>query len=125
MRIATIIVRLLLGALLLFASISYFFHLMPEPEQTGNIKIFNEGIKASGYLMTLAKIVELLCGISFVSGKFMKLFAVILVPVTLNILLINVFMMPEGTPIAAALFLGNLFLIYTNWNSYKGIFVAN
>ena len=124
MKIATLSIRLLIGALLLFASISYFFHLIPEPEQTGNMKIFNEGIKASGYLMTLAKVVELLCGLSFVSGKFMKLFAVILVPVTLNILLINVFMMPEGIPIAAALFAGNLFLIYTNWDSYKGIFTA-
>jgi uncharacterized membrane protein YphA (DoxX/SURF4 family) len=124
MKIATIIVRLLVGALLLFASISYFFHLIPEPEQTGNIKIFNEGIKASGYLMTLAKVVELIAGLTIISGKFMKIGAVILVPVTLNILLINVFMMPEGTPIAAALFIGNLFLIYTNWDSYKGIFTA-
>ncbi len=124
MKIATIIVRSLVGLLLLFASISYFFHLIPEQEQTGNMKIFSDGIKASGYLMTLAKVVELLCGLSFVSGKFIKLFAVILVPVTLNILLINVFMMPEGIPIAGALFIGNLFLIYTNWDSYKGIFTA-
>ncbi len=124
MRIAIIIVRLLLGALLLFASISYFFHLIPEPEQTGNMKIFNEGLKASGYLMPLAKVVELIAGLTFVTGKFMKIGAVIAVPVTLNILLINAFMMPEGTPIAAALFLGNLFLIYANWNSYKHLFTA-
>ncbi len=124
MRIATIIVRLLLGALLLFASISYFFHLMPEPVFTGNMKTFNDGIAASGYLMPLAKVVELITGLTFVTGKFMKIGAVIAVPVTLNILLINVFMMPEGIPIAAALFVGNLFLIYTNWESYKGIFTA-
>jgi uncharacterized membrane protein YphA (DoxX/SURF4 family) len=124
MRIATIIVRLLLGALLLFASISYFFHLMPEPVFTGNMKTFNDGIAASGYLMPLAKVVELIAGLTFVTGKFMKIGAVIAVPVTLNILLINAFMMPEGTPIAAALFLGNLFLIYTNWSSYKHLFTA-
>ncbi|WP_395063202.1 DoxX family membrane protein [Flavobacterium sp.] len=124
MRIATIIVRLLLGALLLFASISYFFHLMPEPAFTGNMKTFNEGIAASGYLMPLAKVVELIAGLTFVTGKFMKIGAIIAVPVTLNILLINAFMMPEGTPIAAALFVGNLFLIYTNWNSYKHLFTA-
>lgn len=124
MRIATIIVRLLLGALLLFASISYFFHLIPEPVFTGNMKTFNDGIAASGYLMPLAKVVELIAGLTFVTGKFMKIGAVIAVPVTLNILLINAFMMPEGTPIAAALFLGNLFLIYANWNSYKHLFTA-
>ena len=79
---------------------------------------------ASKYLLPLAKSVELIAGLTIISGKFMKIGAVILVPVTLNILLINVFMMPEGIPIAAALFVGNLFLIYTNWDSYKGIFTA-
>ena len=83
-----------------------------------------DGFMASKYLLPLAKSVELIAGLTIISGKFMKIGAVILVPVTLNILLINVFMMPEGIPIAAALFVGNLFLIYTNWDSYKGIFTA-
>jgi hypothetical protein len=45
-------------------------------------------------------------------------------PVSLNILLINIFMMPEGAPIAAILFLGNVFVMYTNWNSYKEMLKA-
>lgn len=124
MKIATIVIRLLIGAFLLFASISYFFHLMPEPPQVGNMKTFSDGLKASGYLMPLAKVVELIAGLTFVTGKFMKIGALILVPVSLNILLINIFMMPEGTPIAAVLFAGNLFLIYENWDSYKQLFTA-
>jgi hypothetical protein len=32
MKIATIVIRTLIGLLLLFASISYFFKLMPQPE---------------------------------------------------------------------------------------------
>ena len=88
------------------------------------MKTLMDGFMASKYLLPLAKSVELIAGLTIISGKFMKIGAVILVPVTLNILLINVFMMPEGIPIAAALFVGNLFLIYTNWDSYKGIFTA-
>ena len=122
MRIATIIVRVLLGGMMLFASIAYFFQLFPEPVYSGNMKTFNEGLNASGYLMPLAKTIELLCGLSIITGKFMKLFVVVLVPITLNILLINVFMMPEGIAISAVLFLFNLFLIYANWNSYKYLF---
>ncbi len=125
MKITTIIIRTLIGLLLLFASIIFFFHLVPEPSQTGAMKTFGDGLKASKYLMPLAKIVELLCGLSFVSGKFVKLFAIVLLPVTLNILLINIFMMPDGIPIAASLFLGNIFIIYRNWDSYKGLFSAN
>lgn len=124
MKIATIIVRVLMGLLLLFASLSYFLNFSEEPNSTGDLKLFMDGLMASKYMMPLAKTVELICGISFVTGKFIKICAMILVPVTLNILLINIFMMPEGTPIAAALFLGNLFIIYKNWDSYKALFVA-
>ena len=124
MKIAIIIVRILVGGFLLFASLTYFFHLVPEPNFTGAMKIFTEGLIASKYLMPLAKSVELIAGLTIISGKFMKIGAVILVPITLNILLINVFLIPQGIPIAAILFLGNLFLIYSNWNSYKYLFTA-
>lgn len=122
MKIATIIVRILTGLFLLFASITYFLKLFPNPEFTGNMKTFNDGLDASGYLMPLAKAVELICGLSFLFGKFIKVSAIVLVPVTLNIFLINVFMMPDGIPISGILFLANLFIIYTNWNSYKHLF---
>jgi putative oxidoreductase len=122
MKIATIIIRILVGLFLLFASVTYFLKSFPTPELTGNMKIFNDGLMASGYLMPLAKAVELLCGLSFVTGKFLKISAIILVPVTLNILLINIFMTPQGTPLASVLFLANLFIIYRNWDSYKHLF---
>jgi len=122
MKIATIIVRVCIGLFLLYASIAYFFNLMPEKEVTGNFKAFNTGLIASVYLMPLAKAVELLCGLSYVSGKFVTLANIVILPVTLNILLINYFMSPETLPIALLLFLGNLFLIYRYWNNYKTVF---
>lgn len=119
MKIATIIIRTLIGLLMLFASITYFFKLMPEPEMTGNMKVFTDGIATSVYLMPLTKIVELVCGLCFVSGKFMKIAPLVLLPISINIFFINVFLVPEGIPIAAFLLLGNMFLIYRNWESYK------
>lgn len=124
MKIATIIIRSLIGLLLLFASISYFLHLFPEPPLAGNMKIFNDGIKASGYLMPLVKTVELLCGLAFVTGKFNKLAFIILMPISINIIFTHIFLAPEGIPVAAFLFVGNIFLIYTKWDSYKGLFTA-
>lgn len=124
MKIATIIVRTLIGLLLLFASITYFFHLMPEPEVTGNFKAFNVGLIASVYLMPLAKAIELLCGLSYVSGRYVTLANILILPITLNILFINYFMAPEGLPIAIGLFVGNIFLIYRHWNNYKSVFAV-
>lgn len=122
MKIVTIVVRVLIGLLLLFASISFFLKLVPEPVTTGDFKAFQLGLVASTYLMPLAKAVELLCGLSYVTGKYVTLANIIIMPITLNILLINYFLSPEGLPIAIAMFLGNLFLIYRYWNNYKTVF---
>ena len=82
MKIATIIIRIMLGLLFLYTSISYFFHLTPEPATTGEFKAFQVGLVASTYLLPLAKAVELLCGLSFVTGKYMTLANLMLFPVT-------------------------------------------
>ena len=124
MKLATVIVRVLIGALLLFASISFFLKLVPEPVSTGDFKAFQVGLVASTYLMPLAKGVELLCGLAFITGRFVALANIVILPVTLNILLINYFLSPETLPIAIFMFLGNIFLIYSYWGNYKTIFMV-
>ncbi|MDL2141775.1 MULTISPECIES: DoxX family membrane protein [Flavobacterium] len=122
MKIATIIVRVLIGLLLLFASLSFFFKLAPEPETTGDFKAFNMGLVASTYLLPLAKSIELLCGIAFVTGRYVTLANILILPITVNILFINYFLAPQGLPLAILLFLANLFLIYRYWDNYKSVF---
>ena len=125
MKIAAIIIRTMLGLLFLYTSLSYFFHLTPEPISTGEFKAFQLGLVASMYLLPLAKAVELLCGLSFITGKYMTLANIIIFPVTLNILLINYFLTPENLPIAIFVFVGNIFLIFTHWDNYKSLFRAD
>jgi len=121
MKITTIIVRVLLGALMLFASISYFFNLGEQPEPTGDMATVMGGFMATKYLFPLIKTVELLAGLMLVSGKFVKLGAIILLPVSVNIFLIHAFIAPADLPIAGFVLFANLFLIYANWDSYKEI----
>ena len=122
MKIATIIVRVLLGLFLLFASLSYFFKFGEQPTPTGEMAVVMSGFMVTKYLFPLAKVVELLSGLSYVSGKFMKLFNLVLLPVSVNILFINAFLAPENLPVALVLLVGNLFLIYAHWDSYKVLF---
>lgn len=124
MKIATIIIRVLIGLLLLFASIAFFLKLMPEPETTGDFKAFQIGLVASTYLMPLVKIIELICGLAFVSGRYVTIANLIILPVTINILFVNFFLSPENLPIALFVFLGNLFLIYRYWDNYRSLFTA-
>ena len=125
MKIATLIVRTLMGDIFLCTSISYFVLSNPEPTTTGDFKAFQIGLIASTYLMPLARSVEFLCGLSFITGKFTTLANIVIFPVIINILLINYFLTPNNLPIGIAVFLGNLFLIYSHWQNYKGLFKMN
>jgi len=113
MKAAVIIIRILIGLLFLFSSVVVLFGLMPQPEMHGDVKLFNEGIAASGYLMPLLKVTELVCAIALLTNRFVPLATVVLFPITLNILLFHAFLAPEGLPIALFLFLSNVFLAYT------------
>lgn len=124
MKIATIIIRTLIGFLLLFASISFFLKLAPEQTSTGDFKAFNVGLMASTYLMPLAKSIELLCGLAFITNRYVTLANILIMPITINILFINYFLAPSGMPIAIFMFLGNVFLIYSYWANYKSLFIA-
>lgn len=124
MKIAIIIVRTLVGLLFLFASITYFLNLVPAPEMTGKPKIFMEGLAASGYIMPVVKVFELLCGLAFVSGRFVALAIVVIFPIAVNILLVHAFLLPDGLPVAIPLFLGILFLAYAHRKNYEPLFAA-
>ncbi len=124
MKIAAIIVRTLMGLLLIFASVVVLFKLVPQPELTGNVKIFMDGINASGYLLTLIKVTELVCGLAFVIGRFVPLASVVIAPVIVNIFLFHAFVDTSGLPVAIFLVLANSFVAYANWDKYKPLLAA-
>lgn len=124
MKIATTVVRVLMGLLFLFASITYFFELITPPPQTGAMKAFSDGLDASVYLMPVVKTVELLCGTLFVVGRFVPLATVLIAPIIVNIVLVHAFMAPEGLPIALFVAFANAFVAYQHRESYQPLFKA-
>jgi putative oxidoreductase len=119
MKWAVIIVRSLMGLLFLFASITYLFKLFTPPPLTGAMKTFNEGLQASVYLIPTVKVIELTCGLAFVSGRFVPLATVLIAPIIINILLVHAFMAPEGLPTAIFLVLANAFLAFHHRERYR------
>lgn len=113
-----------MGLMFAFASIVFFFKLINQPELTGSIKIFNDGIAASIYLMPTVKVFELLCAVAFLSGRFVPLATVVIFPIILNILLFHAFLQPSGLPVAILLMLGGLFLAYYYRDKYKAFLTA-
>lgn len=124
MKIAVIVVRSLMGALFIFASVTYLFKLITPPEATGAMKVFNDGLAASGYLMNLVKITELICGLLLISGRFVPLTLIVLSPIIVNIFFVHLYLDPQNLPVAVFLILANSFLAYNHRESFKPLFVA-
>ena len=96
-----LVARVLLGLVFLFGSVTFFLNLVPPPvDMPERLKIFNEGLMASGYFFNLLKVTELVCGLMLVTGFFVPLALVILAPVVLNIFLVHAMLAPEGVPLA-------------------------
>ena len=122
MKIAVIIVRVLLAAMYLFASVSYFLNLMPKaPEMTAAQTSFMTGVMASVYLFPLIKITELFGGILLLVGRTAPLAALVIFPVTLNIFLYHAFLGPKDLPMVGVMLIFNLFLFYAYRAKYLPI----
>ncbi len=124
MKLATTIVRILMGLLFLFGAIAYWFKLVTPPPLTGAMKTFNEGLAASVYLLPTVKIIEFLCGIAFVVGRFVPLATVVIAPIIVNILLVHAFLGPEGLPVAIFLVVANTLVAYHHREAYRPLLKA-
>ena len=122
MKIAVVIVRTLMGALFIFGSVAYFADLFPKPELTGDMKTFNEGMAASGYLLNLVKATELVVGVLFLSGRFVPFAAILISPVIVNIFFVHVFLDRATLPVAIFLVLGNSFIGYYYRKTFAPLF---
>ena len=118
MKITMIVIRTLMGLLLLFASVTYLFKLIPAPAATGAAKVYNDGLAVVN-TMLFVKILELLCGLAFITGRFVTLAVIVIFPVIFNIVLFHAVVAPSGLPSGVFLLLGDLFLAYYYRKNYE------
>jgi uncharacterized membrane protein YphA (DoxX/SURF4 family) len=123
MKIAMIIVRTLMGLLLLFASVTFLFKLVPIPPAEGLAKTYNDGLAVVN-AMFVVKVLELLCGLAFVTGRFVTLAAVVIFPIIINILMFHGIVYPAGLGPGLFLLVGDLFLAYYYRKNYALLFSA-
>jgi uncharacterized membrane protein YphA (DoxX/SURF4 family) len=122
MKITSTVLRVLMGLLFLFASLTYWFKLNVPPPLEGAMKVFNDGLEASRYLIPTVKALELLGGLALVLGRFVPLALLVLAPIVVNILLIHIFLAPEGLPIALFLVVASLLVAYQRRDSFRPLF---
>lgn len=121
MKVTTMVIRILLGGLMVFASIAYFFNLGNPEQPVGKMAVFMEGLVASQYLLPLVKGIELIAGLALLTGIFPRITPLILLPISLNIALVHLFLDPKNLAIAFFAFGANLYLILQQWSHYQSL----
>ena len=124
MKIATTIVSIVLGLVLITFGLNKFFNFMPVMELSAPGLEFMGAFVKIGYGMTVVAIVEIITGILIVTNKYRALALVILFPIMLNALLFHMFLDPENILPAVLAVVMNIFLMYTSRDKYAPLFQA-
>lgn len=118
-------VRLLLGLGMLVFGLNKFIYFIPvPPPATPEAGALMTAFVASGYIMPIAGIVEVVAGISFLTNKYVPLMAIILFPIMLNAFLFHAVLDPGGVAGAAVFTLLNIVLMFAYKSSYDKILKA-
>ena len=124
MKKATIIFRILLGFIYLVFGLDYFLHFIPyQPSHTGKAEALKAGLIGTGYIYPMMKTIQILGGISLLVNRYAPFSAVMLFPISLNVLLFHTILVPSGWLMGVFLLGPNLFLGYAYRKYYHGMFV--
>ena len=119
------IARILLGAVYLIFGLDYFFHFIPyKAEHTAIPAALIAGMKGTGYIYPYMKIIQILGGLSLIFNRYAPFSAVVLFPISLNVLLFHTLLVPSGWYMGVTLIVPNLFLGWAYRKYYEGMFTA-
>lgn len=125
MKLTVIISRIWLGFLYLVFGLDYFLHFIPyQPEHTGAAGALVAGLKGTGYIYPMMKILQIAGGLSLMSNYFAPFFAVVVFPMSLNVLLFHTILVPSGWYMGVLLMGPNLLLGWGYRTYYAGMFTV-
>jgi len=125
MRMTVLISRILLGFIYLVFGLDFFLHFIPyQPLHTGKAGAFIAGLKGTGYFYPMQKVIQIMAGLSLLLNLYAPFSAVVLFPISLNVLLFHTFLVPSGWLMGVTLIVPNLLLGYGYRKYYSGMFTA-
>ena len=121
-----LVARLLLGLIFTVFGLNGFLNFLPVPEMPEAGSNFIGALVASGYLMTLVKLVEVVGGVLLLIGRFVPLALTVLAPIVVNIFLFHLFLAPgaAGMAMPVLLLALEIYLAYAYRKSFRGVLDA-
>ena len=120
MKIATIIVRSLLGSMFIVFGLNGWFHFIPLPPRQGRAAEFIGAMIGTGYFNVIL-ILQVVGGLLVLIGISVPLGLILLGPVIVNILMFHLFMDKKGIGLALFILVLWLFLLWHYRVSFAGV----
>lgn len=125
MKIVVLVARILLGLIFLVFGLNGFFHFIPNPPMpVSDLATFSELLTRSHYIVPVM-LLQVVCGVLFLVGRFVPLALTLIGPVIVNILITHIVFQPKGLPPGAFAALLWLILFYAYRKYFESIFTAN
>ena len=123
MKIATVVVRILLGLPFVFFGVMVIHPFAPMPTMPGDPGTLSTIMMQHHWFLFIGSL-YVIAGLLLVIGKYVPVGLVILGPILVVILLFHITLAPStiGMPVLLTLF--EVFLIYRYWPAFQGIFTA-
>ena len=113
MRHIPLLARLVLGFIFFASGLMGLFNLVPVPPNLPEkMQAFMAGIMATGYFLPFLKGTETVCGLLLLVGAFVPLALIVLAPIIINILLVHIFLAPDGLPVALVIAALEIYLAF-------------
>ncbi len=124
MKIASLVSRYLLGFMYVVLGLNGFLGFIPLPPFQGNPADFMKILFETKFLFVV-KGIEILGGLMLLSNQFARLSAVILMPITVNILLFHL-LIEQGNPIMSLVMLTmNVLILFGYYEDLKVVLKQN
>jgi len=124
MKIAALISRILLGLMFLVFGLNGILHFFKAPPMPPSLMKDTVTALEASHISTAASVVQVLCAVLFLIGRFIPLALTLLGPVLVNILIFHIFLAPATIwpgVVATALW---FILFYRERDAFAGIFRA-
>jgi hypothetical protein len=120
------VVRVLMGAFLLFTGLNGLFNFLPPPDVklAPGAAAFAGALMNTGYMMQLIAITQTIVGACFLANRFVPLALALFAPFIVNSMGFHLYLERSGLPMASVFFIAELYLAWHYRKAFAPMLVA-
>lgn len=112
-------VQIIAGLMLVVFGLNKFLGFLSMAAPSAEMGAFVGALFATGYLMKIVAVIEIVAGVAFLLNRYAALMAVVLMPVMLNAFLAHLFLDPAGMGGALMLTLFTIIIMVRHKDAYS------